>query len=66
MSERHVSELLGEFFRRSGLKRAVRRAEAVLLWPQVAGAEVARFTEARVLRDGVLYVDVSDSETAMT
>ena len=65
MSERHVSVLLGEFFRRSGMKRAVRRAEAVLLWPQVAGADVTRFTEARVLRDGVLYVDVSDSETAM-
>lgn len=65
MSERHVSELLGEFFRRSGMKRAVRRAEAVLLWPQVAGAEVARFAEARALRDGVLYVDVGDSETAM-
>jgi hypothetical protein len=63
--ERHVSELLGEFFRRSGMKRAVRRAEAVLLWPQVAGPEVARFAEARVVRDGVLYVDVSDSETAM-
>ncbi|MEJ2289869.1 MAG: DUF721 domain-containing protein [Deinococcales bacterium] len=65
MPERHVSELLGEFFRRSGMKRAVRRAEAVLLWPQVAGTEVARFAEARVVRDGVLYVDVSDSETAM-
>jgi len=63
--ERHVSELLGEFFRRSGMKRAVRRAEAVLLWPQVAGAEVVRFAEAKVVRDGVLYVDVSDSETAM-
>ncbi len=65
MPERHVSELLGEFFRRSGMKRAVRRAEAVLLWPQVAGPEVARFAEARVVRDGVLYVDVADSETAM-
>lgn len=65
MPERHVSELLGEFFRRSGMKRAVRRAEAVLLWPQVAGGEVAGFAQARVLRDGVLYVDVGDSETAM-
>lgn len=65
MPERHVAELLGEFFRRSGMKRAVRRAEAVLLWPQVAGTDVTRFAEARVLRDGVLYVDVSDSETAM-
>ncbi|MEJ2667808.1 MAG: DUF721 domain-containing protein [Deinococcales bacterium] len=65
MPERHVSELLGEVFRRSGMKRAVRRAEAVLLWPQVVGTDVARFAEAKVVRDGVLYVDVSDSETAM-
>ena len=63
--ERHVSELLAEVFRRSGMKRAVRRAEAVLLWPQVVGTDVARFAEAKVVRDGVLYVDVSDSETAM-
>lgn len=60
-----MSELLGEFFRRAGMRRAVRRAEAVLLWPQVAGPEVSRFTAARALRDGVLYVDVGDSETAM-
>ncbi len=65
MAERHVAELLGEVFRRSGMKRAVRRAEAVLLWPQVVGTEVARFAAARVVREGVLYVDVSDSETAM-
>jgi hypothetical protein len=47
------------------MKRAVRRAEAVLLWPQVAGRQLARFTRARNLVDGVLFVDVPDSETAM-
>ncbi len=65
MAERHVSELLGEVFRRTGMKRAVRRAEAVVWWPRVVGRDVARFTTARALRDGVLYVEVSDSETAM-
>lgn len=65
MKSRHVSELLAEFFRRNGLKRSMRRAEAVLLWPRVVGADVARFSSARALRDGVLFVDVSDSETAM-
>lgn len=65
MPERHVAELLAEVFRRSGMKRAVRRAEAVLLWPQVVGSDVARFAEAKSVRDGVLFVDVSDSETAM-
>jgi len=47
------------------MRRAVRRAQAVLLWPQVVGVEVARFTTAKVLRDGVLFVEVSDSETSM-
>jgi hypothetical protein len=60
-----VSDVLGEVFRRAGMKRGVRRAEAVLLWPRVVGREVARFTTARTLQGGVLYVDVSDSETGM-
>ncbi len=61
----HVSDVLAEVFRRGGMKRAVKRAEAVLLWPQVVGPEVAKFTEAKVLRDGVLFVETSDSETSM-
>jgi hypothetical protein len=63
--ERHVAELLDEVFRRGGLKRGVRRAEAVLLWRRLVGPELAAFSAAKVLRDGVLYVNVSDSETAM-
>lgn len=65
MAERHVSEFLAAVFRNAGIKRSVRRAEAVLLWPRVVGADVARFSTARALREGILYVDVSDSETAM-
>jgi len=63
--ERHVAELLDEVFRRGGLKRGVRRAEAVLLWRRLVGPELAAFSAAKVLRDGVLYVNVSDSETVM-
>ncbi len=59
------SDLLAEVFRRGGMKRGVKRAEAVLLWPQVVGAEVAKFTTAKSLQDGVLFVEVSDSETGM-
>ena len=61
----HVSELLAEVFRRGGMKRSLKRAQAVLLWPQVAGQQLAKFTRARNLVDGVLFVDVPDSETAM-
>lgn len=65
MSADHVRDVLAEIFRRGGMKRAVRRAEAVLLWPQAVGPELARFSEAKTLRDGVLIVEVPDSETAM-
>ncbi len=63
--EGHVSDILAEVFRRGGMKRAVKRAEVVLLWPQVVGPDVARFAEAMTLRDGVLFVSVPDSETSM-
>ncbi|MEX2536563.1 MAG: DUF721 domain-containing protein [Trueperaceae bacterium] len=64
-SDTHVSELLAEVFRRGGMKRSLKRAQAVLLWPQVAGSHLARFTRARNLVEGVLFIDVPDSETAM-
>ena len=65
MAERHVAELIGTFFARGGMLRSVRRAEAVVAWPRVVGPDVARFASARALKDGVLFVDVPDSETAM-
>lgn len=65
MAEKHVRDVLAEVFRRGGMVRSLRRAEAVVAWPRVAGAELARFSRARALRNGVLFVDVPDSETAM-
>lgn len=65
MAETHVRSLIGEVFRRGGMRRAVRRAEAVLMWPRIAGPELARFARATSLKGGVLFVDVPDSETAM-
>lgn len=61
----NVADVLAEVFKRGGMRRGVRRAEAVLLWPQVVGANVARFTAARSVQDGTLFVEVPDSETAM-
>lgn len=60
-----VSDLIGEVFTRGGLKRGVKRAEAVLLWPHVVGLGVSKFSRAASLKDGILFVEVSDSETAM-
>jgi predicted nucleic acid-binding Zn ribbon protein len=63
--EKPVSGIIAEVFRRGGMQRSVRRARVVLLWPQVVGKELARFTRARSFHNGILYVDAPDSETAM-
>ena len=60
-----VSDLISEVISKGGFKRGMRRAESVLMWPLVVGPEVAKFTQAKNLQDGILYVEVSDSETSM-
>lgn len=64
-AEKPISHILAEVFRRGGMKRSVQRAQLVVMWPRVAGAELSRFTKASSFRDGVLYVETTDSETAM-
>src|SRR5690606_7852923 len=62
---RSAGDLLTELFRRKGMGRSMKRAEGVRLWPRVVGRDVARFSSARAFTNGVLIVDVTDSETAM-
>ncbi|MEZ4629433.1 MAG: DciA family protein [Deinococcales bacterium] len=59
-----VADLIREVFGRNGIKKAIKRAEVVVMWPQVVGSEVAKFTLAKSFKDNVLYVEVADSETA--
>ncbi len=60
-----VSDILADVFSKSGIKRGMRRAEAVLMWRHVVGPDVAKFSTAKTLQDGILYVEVPDSETSM-
>lgn len=64
-AEKSISHVLAEVFRRGGMKRSVQRAQLVVMWPRVAGAKLSRFTKATSFRDGVLFVETTDSETAM-
>jgi len=65
MRERHVTHWLEAAMRRGGWVRGVRRAEAVLAWPRIVGADVARFATAVAFQGGTLVVEVADAETAM-
>lgn len=61
----HITSFLEPTLRKNNILRGFQRARVVVLWTKVAGAELARFTQAKRFRDGVLWVEVADSETAM-
>lgn len=63
--ETNAADAVDSFTRRAGIRRGLRRAEIVLAWERLAGADLAQFTYAKRFADGVLYVDVSDAETAL-
>lgn len=64
-TEKPVAHVLAELFRRGGMKRSVQRAGIVVIWPRIAGPGLSRFTRASTFRDGILFVETTDSETAM-
>lgn len=65
MRDGHVGRWLETALRRGGWVRGVRRAEAVVAWPRIVGAEVARFATAVAFQQGTLIVEVADAETAL-
>lgn len=65
MRDGHVGRWLDAALRRGGWVRGVRRAEAVVAWPRIVGADVARFATAVAYQQGTLIVEVADAETAL-
>lgn len=52
------------FFERLGLRREFHEQEPLLLWPEVAGPQMSRLTEALRVRQGILYVETSNPVVA--
>lgn len=46
------------------LQGGLRKVRAAVLWPEIAGPELARITRARQQRGGTLFVEVRDSAAA--
>lgn len=64
MPTNHLSQLLGKTFTRYQLKGGIKRARAILVWPEVVGGELARLTKATYLQDKTLWIEVRDSVLA--
>ena len=61
---RGLGELMGATLGTAKLARGVQKAQALLLWPQAVGADIARITRPRSQQGSVLFVEVRDSATA--
>ena len=56
---RPIAEMLAEALRESGLDDDVQRAQVLELWPRIAGPQIGKVTQARMIaEDGTLVVGV--------
>ncbi len=60
-----VSEVLGGFLKKSGLRESVLRAGAVDEWDERVGEAIARVTRAQGVREATLIVEVRSSSWLM-
>ena len=60
-----VSEVLGGFLKKSGLRESVLRAGAVDEWDDRVGEAIARVTRAQGVREATLIVEVRSSSWLM-
>jgi predicted nucleic acid-binding Zn ribbon protein len=61
MAQYRVGQLVGKVMKKNNLSGGLKRARAVLLWPEVVGTELAHMTKAQGFKDGVLWVEAEDS-----
>lgn len=62
----HLGELIKGLLRQHDLERRVRQHQAMDLWPEVVGADIARNAWPLGVRDGVLLVGVVNHAWAQT
>lgn len=61
---RKVGEALPRTLKSLGISRRTREAQALWLWPQVVGSDLARETRALKLTGGTLWVTASSTPLA--
>ncbi|WP_369409150.1 DUF721 domain-containing protein [Deinococcus arboris] len=61
---RRLGDLMGATLGTARLARGIQRAQAILLWPQAVGPDIARLTRPRTQQGSVLFIEVRDSATA--
>ena len=60
----NISQILASVLKRNGLEEKIARYQFVLKWEEIVGKEIARKTKPDSIRNGKLFVRVSDSAWA--
>ncbi len=56
-----LGEALRELLHQYGIAQRVKEFEAVNLWPEIVGEQIAKVATAKDVQDGRLYVEVANS-----
>ncbi|KAA0230701.1 DUF721 domain-containing protein [bacterium] len=56
-----LGQALQELLHQYGIAQRVKEFEAVNLWPEIVGEQVAKVATAKDVQDGRLYVEVANS-----
>ena len=58
---KHIAKSLKESLKKAGLYQGVKNIKVLELWPKVVGEKIANKTEANDIKNGTLFVEVSNS-----
>lgn len=61
---RRLGDVLSDVLQQYGLAQRLKEFQVVEFWAEVVGEQIAKITQAREVRDGRLYVEVSSAESA--
>ena len=58
---KHIAKSLKESLKRAGLYQGVKSIKVLEVWPKVVGEKIAEKTEANHIKNGTLFIEVSNS-----
>ncbi len=61
---RALGNVLSDLLQQYGLTQRLKEFQIVEYWPEVVGEQIAKITQAREVKDGRLYVEVSSLDNA--
>lgn len=56
-----IGKTLDNFLNKKGFKKQIKEREYLTYWPKVVGAHIQKYTRPFMIKDQILWVEVTDS-----